>query len=444
MSPLSKFSLPTDLAHCRYAIACMVLALIGLYFLSLIARQVWWQAPVEPFTATYTYTEWMVDYSHGFIRRGLGGEAVKLLGDILGLKLPWAIWVIGLTGLILFLGVMFVAIAAATHVPLLLRLALSVSPLGVPFLGLQGFMTLRKDAWIIVLCIGFFPFLRFIQSKRLKVGLIAIQFSLLVPIAVLLHEAAIFFCLPAAIVLTVLWVKYIEVDVAWRKVILSVGLIGSISAFYGAVRFSILSPEDLIRLCSAWAEAGVPVSCEPPPGALRFMSSMSTDAIQITLNSIATLSLTESFVRMTIGALIIGLHIWILSAVGRIQKDVTSARGLEWALLPMAALFWLLPLFLVAVDWGRFVFVWLSVWTIVLLDPALFARRSAFGNKREEFLTATNIKWERGTYDVSPSLLVVALALGLSGILVHVPHCCTTKLSNVSPVAQGIVHRLLD
>lgn len=344
--------------------------------------------------------DWLIDYSAGFTRRGLLGEGVRQLEVVAGIDRLVATTILQIT-VLLSLAVL-IAVLISSHQRGLTTLLLVASPAFVLFL-LNPLGTMRKEIllWLLVAAV-----LVWSRSKKPLAGkaipwVVAIVF----PVLVMVHEAMLFY---AGFVAVMMWLLVSEGTVAKRTAWVAGAVGGALTAIAGGV--SLLWPTRPgvgAEICATLTGAGY--SDALCSGAIRFLDqdaafSMSrvTDVISdgnylaVYLPVVLLSSLPFFFVR------------W--------SKAMAAALTLSLAMT--------LPLFVVAIDWGRWIVM--SVWLVTMLVL--------------RFDGSPHITVNQVTTATTTLRLGLATPLGVAAFatLWSVPHCCETR------IGFGLIDRFRD
>ena len=334
--------------------------------------------------------DWLIDYSAGFTRRGLLGEGVRQLEVLAGIDRLVATTVLQIT-VLLSLAVL-VAVLIASHRRGLTTLLLVASPAFVLFL-LNPLGTMRKEIVLWLLVAGVLVWSRSQHPHAGKAIPWVVAFAF--PVVVLIHEALLFF---GGFVAVMLWLLASQGTVAKRTAWVAGGVGGVLTAIAGGV--SLLWPTRPgvgAEICATLIGAGY--SDALCSGAIRF------------LDQDAAFSMSRAGEAISNGNyLAVYLPVVLFSSLPfffvRWSKPMAAALTLSFAMT--------LPLFVVAIDWGRWIVI--SVWLVTML-----ALR--FDGSPHITVVAVDKKTTTRRLGLATPLGVAAFAT-----LWSVPHCCEPRI----------------
>jgi hypothetical protein len=399
----------------------------------------------------WTYTGWLIDYSQGFIRRGLSGEIWRLV--------PAAIpplEFIAVFSWILILGVAF------GYVRLLARFWKAYHPLtlfGLLFLPslfifyihdhgaiarqeILGYIPLLLHLLIIEKSIplGGGPELTDVDLKRYWMGLIPLVVILL-PVIILVHEGnfLLFVPLHCMITLTILRMKTPH---RFMRAVLWTGLLylPAVIAFGVVYLSGTPSYPTLLGICNQWAAAGAlrENTCVLPPDKLSG-STLPGGFIpmQWSLGQAATITrmiISMNWIDWAAILPALGICLWYLVRQGvysilifqpfkvfdpQAAKRLIHSFFCKYFLMPLLLS---LPIYLTAYDYGR----WLTVTGINFAMLAISANlpwreylllRKETGEERRFADTPKHLDPRWVFYSVSIAICILAIVLWL-------PHYC--------------------
>lgn len=303
---------------------------------------------------SYGITEWLINYSAGFVRRGWPGELVALLSQASGWQANYiTIWL----SAALFL---WLALLLARRIRGQFPLVLLFSPvlLGLP---LFGDFIIRKDVLgvlLLVCCLG-------IRRCRASFPLRMAALNLVVVAAILSHESFFFYAVPALIVLTLQ-----ELGGGIRCLPAAVALMAPALLAFGLCVIHKGDAATAQVIHDSWGELWRrinPADCclNEPGGSIEGLRWTSSQALELPYNLLSTFS----------GGIYVPLA-WVLSMAAcflllttLVRPHAMGDRGRLAGIL-LFQLCAVLPLFVVGWDFGRWIFFWTSSSLLLYLEGA--------------------------------------------------------------------------
>ncbi len=294
-----------------------------------------WAYSAQPEQARYPVREMLVNYADGFVRRGLSGETALLLSDTFGgPPTAWATAMLVILGAALF--------AACIHLfrlmpndPALLPFVLA--PWGLMFLVYDPDVMIRKEAFgfvlLSILLIG-------ALSRNTKTAIICLLFTcFLMPVAILLHEVNAALGGP---LLIGAWLMTKRHPALTRSVIFC-AIAASVASILATLSILTNSTANPALICAAIQD----LWCHDPFA--YFDDSMDNG---------------RAFVQAQIppSDRAITAVLLSLAALPFIGVRVTAAHPVTIVALALAVALPVLPLFVVAADYGR--------WIMILVFPS--------------------------------------------------------------------------
>lgn len=382
---------------------------IGAAIAAWTALVLWCAVKVVPLDV-YWISYYAADYTHGFVRRGLAGELVRLVpghyfGATLGLR--WLSTAVYLSGLATIAGVVLFSRHRSER-RLLVAMLIPLLPFGVPFAAFSA----RPDLFGGAALALFSSALVFTRSRAVATGWCA-AYGAVIAVLTLMHEAiGLQFALGAVLAIIVLGGALESSRRLGALVAVTPGVISTaVVAVFG--HHDIAS-----RLCAAVPHHLMPnpfATVTSPETLLRFVidgRSSQTDyhdwvcrnvmpnydngivAAIHTVGRIGALGLTVSLI---FGAAAVAVTLWGLGELSGVplRAFVAALQGrMTWV---VAGLLLVTPVFLTGYDWTR----WL---TVVAFDIAIVF--ILFAARRREIEQAPTPKTLRLFI-----LLVIAFAL---------------------------------
>lgn len=343
--------------------------------------------------------DWLIDYSAGFTRRGLLGEAVRRLELGLGVDrilVTTAVQVSVLVALMALVGVL-----VFSHQRGLTTVLLVASPASVLFF-LNPLGTMRKE---ILLWLLFAAVLVWSRSKRPSAGkIIPWVVAGAFPLLVLIHEAMLFY---AGFVAVLLWLLVTEGSVHKTQALWAGAVGGVLTTVAGLM--SLLwptRPNVGAEMCANLVASDY--SDALCSGAIRF------------LDQDAAFSVTRVVDAVTTGNYL-GVYLPVILFSSLPFFFVRWSRPMAIGLAASIAM--TIPLFVVAIDWGRWIVI--SVWLVTLLVLR-------FDGTKPVTVIPINQTKQR--------LFGLASHIGVTSFATiwSVPHCCELR------IGFGLIDRLTD
>jgi hypothetical protein len=303
--------------------------------------------------SSWQMTDWLIDYSGGFVRRGLAGEGILLASRTSGI--PPNLLVIGISLVLFAILTAFLVRSARRFVPL--PLIFSGLLLGAP--AMEG-NAIRKDAMMLlalVLCLWLLQRASRDVAKLAAVNLVGI-------VALLCHESFFFLAVPALVLVAGEQAPQAPRGSTssgfWRGLLsLSPAILamGVISHFHGNAATARAIDADWHGL---WLQADPATCCTAEPQA-------AIDSMQWTLRQGVALS-AESLQQFSHGiwvplAWLVLLALSFFFFLGwlrpRTGQSAQAARE-QLASTMVFQLAMVAPLFVLGRDFGRWIFFWLA------------------------------------------------------------------------------------
>lgn len=308
------------------------------------------------FEPAYTIADWLINYTDGFVRRGLPGEFILLTARLVHIPPPWMVLVVQIA--------VYVALLAGVYKlakPLrrnMLWYAMMFSPAALAFMILAPQNSVRKETLApAVLALTIFLVRRSLSGVSLSVII-----TVLLAALVLSHDA-VFCCFPyifAAVAVGTRSVKYAAKITAAPYVVAAL-LIGLVTRHPGNMSVAIdvcksvggrwIDRDDFRDLCA---------------GAIRHLSWTISKSRQEELANLYYWPLYAVLLVLSLAPFVIALVLLYRKDGLRFEVKVTA-----WIAALSAALS--APLFYLTIDWGR----WIQMQVLCLLLMILFIAQSA-------------------------------------------------------------------
>jgi hypothetical protein len=329
--------------------------------------------PYDP--STFNSNDWLLNYGGGFVRRGLLGDVLISVHQLVPLfSLTRELQIVQI-GMLVLAGILFTQLAlSSSH-----RMAtwLYLSPAGLLWSAYSPGGGLRKE--IIVIIAILFAATACLSSTRLAIVTMNGVAIALTMVAILSWEAAVV-TLPTLLVLQ--WKSLQTFAANSRKAVIGGTFVLSVSL----LGLSILqrgAPGQIREMCSALRQAGVNTvfTCTASGTSYGEFAALTTPLHQQLQAVQDTLPRNLLFV------------VWL--AIGLVPFFVTrwDRRHGWWGALQVLAI---APLFVVATDWGRWIhliIVLLTVMWVIEPPPAKVRRREPSKLKCRTGLVAWSTAW---------------------------------------------------
>lgn len=352
----------------------------------------------------YTYGDWVINYADGFVRRGLGGETVLALSNLTGVSaVHVAMAIISALTVFVFCGLLVILLRNLR----LIDVAIVLAPIALMFGVLDPSEAGRKDliplAVVVASCL--------LMSRRRPLPPLAeLAFTtVLGSIGMLVHETTLFYLAPL-FVLHLVRIEESERRVAGRIWLMLAG--GLLCALFVLIAASAKVDLSTIRLMCARLADAAPQACESFDGAIGWLRAPASYGIGTVKAQLAAGTLPSVYGLPLILALVYMLayasRFTLAAGVGASLLGGRLRFAFQPVVLVLVFFAATVPLYILAIDWGR----WLMVWFVcgfVFLKTALglgvLERRDGpvVGRLTEAHL---------------------ALALLIGALFWSTPHCC--------------------
>lgn len=304
----------------------------------------------------WSHGDWLISYSQGFVRRGLLGEVLFNLSDLT--SVPAGVLV--LTIQIVATGIFFVGLAACiTNSELTVSsIALLLIPMSFAYVLVDPASAGRKEILLFALAVAW----QRIEAKAIALGYVHFLFGFLALFLVLSHEGFVFY-LPLLILISV----FSNPDLGWLQILQRAMILGlpSVTAVLAiSITDSRATPQGLCEplLMAGYAE----YTCS---GAVHLAAESGLSGINYGLSWLSNFP-PNYFLYIGLGAIYWTL-VWacFLTVISTRQFAIGRTGVVTLAL---AAVISTLPIFVIAVDWGRYMQIAILLFSLALITP--FAR----------------------------------------------------------------------
>ena len=304
--------------------------------------------------ASYQLTEWMINYSGGFVRRGLPGSLVGICSDAIGVQANHLI--IGFSSFCYLLLVIWLLRRSTPTFPA--ALILSCIVMGFP--AYQD-SVVRKDCLGLLLLVGCLA----IDRSRLPRPAIILALNLLAGLAILSHETFVFYAL-AGFVFFGRGDEQSPTSIGFFR--RGLVLLPAAGCFLLTVVFHG-TPGQAEAVNDSWLplwriiDPGNP-GLETPSAAIQALGWSSAQGLSLSLYML-TSGLYQPTAWAIVFATSFGLVILFTGQDADCSASVPMTLRVRVTALLLAQLTFISPLFLLGVDYGRWLFLWVAS-TIIL------------------------------------------------------------------------------
>jgi len=295
------------------------------------------------FPYQYVYTEWLINYEGGFVKRGLGGQIILEITKIFKLKLEYATLILQTLGYSLFF-YFFYQFTKKIEKNFFWYLII-FSPLLIvyPLIVLEALG--RKDIFVI----SFFLIFTFLKQKNIHA--VIYSFYIIFFISTLIHEITIFY------IFHYLFVIYLKINFLKKKI--EIKNIYYIFLFlFLLIFFNIYLSKfvDLDKMVSIYSEYNIKITTQS--GAISWLKPSFVSIMEGTLKAI---SLKSIFKYLVIYFLALFPFIFFL----RTKKNYNKYLSIKFIILTFFLL--LIPMHLLIYDWGRVAYISMNFLTIIII-----------------------------------------------------------------------------
>jgi hypothetical protein len=404
----------------------------------------------------WTETEWLISYDGGFVRRGLAGTVIAFLHSSLGIDAHVTIAVLSY--------ILFAAVAVALvarigrmeRIDLLTLVILLFLPSLVLFQAIDpGGFGRKEGLFVLLFALNLVLVERVLAARWRGEGQEttrwystrgAVLLNLIaIPIA-LTHEAILFAVIPVSVLVTARAMDGISTRPHLRALMFwSPAMIAAGSGFIWNGSSGVAD-----AICRDWVARGVP-DCLGDARAIGAIGWTGKELFHPLSGRLG-----QAIGEAAVWGLVIGICCILLAvATSRVfaamsEDERSHEAGSDWAvagsvrvvgrylILPLLAA---IPLWVFALDWGRWFWVAAVCYALVLTSPRLLARE--VGPARTSRTAPSTWRWVlaigRGSRALAGSPAAWVLALYAS-LVMRLPHCCLTW----NALTGGLVKSLVD
>jgi hypothetical protein len=295
------------------------------------------------FPYQYVYTEWLISYEGGFVKRGLGGQIILEITKIFKLKLEYATLIIQTLGYFLYFFLFYQFIKKIKINFFWYLIIFTPLLLVYPLVVLEALG--RKDIFIIT----FFLIFTFLKQKSKHE--IIYSFYIIFFISTLIHEITIFY------IFHYLLVIFLKINFLKEKInIKNIFHILIFLFFLIFINIHLSKFADLDKMVSTYAEYNIEITTQS--GAISWLKLSFVSIMQGTLNAI---TLKSIFKYLIIYFLAFFPFIFFLKT----KKNFN--RYLNIKFITFISFLLLIPMHLLIYDWGRVAYISINFFTIIII-----------------------------------------------------------------------------
>lgn len=183
----SQFSMSSNRAHRLLDLASR--HLLRLFMAALVLAALFYSVYDVFFSPGYSIADWLINYSDGFVRRGLIGQGILLASHATHIPSPWLVVVVQLVIYCAFLRGVYLLAAPLRRGPL--WYAMLFSPAALAFMILSPLNTVRKEMLAPAALVAVI----FLVRRKPPALVLSLTISVLFAVMVLSHDS-LYCCLP--------------------------------------------------------------------------------------------------------------------------------------------------------------------------------------------------------------------------------------------------------
>lgn len=329
---------------------------LQLLMIALVVTAIFYSVYDLCFAPAYPIADWLINYSQGFVRRGLPGEFILLAARAVHIPPPWMVVLVQIA--------IYAALLAGVYklaAPLrrnMLWYAMLFSPAALAFMILAPLNTVRKEEMAPAALAAAI----FIVRRRPPAAVLSVSITALIAVLVLSHDA-LFCCIPYL---------FAAVAVGTRRLKYSAGVMAAPCAvavlLMNILRHHLGDESVAIGVCKSvggrWIETDDYRNlCA---GAIKHLSWTLTNTREEELANLHYWPLYTLLLLLSLAPFVIALV--VLYRKDRLHFEV---KVITWIAVLCALLS--TPLFYLTIDWGR----WIQMQVVCLLLMILFAAQRA-------------------------------------------------------------------
>lgn len=326
---------------------------------------------------SYQYEDWLINYSNGFVRRGIIGEFLIQFSEFSGVNLQILVFIL-LILLLFFLYYYSFKLFSKIRINLI-YLFLIFSPYFFIFYLANHNAGIRKEFFLFIF-FGLIASIINLQNLKKKLWV----FSVFFPFLIFIHEA-IFFYLPIYIMVLLALISNKNHDLILKQIFITV--LFSIIIFY--LSFIFKGSEGHVKIICESLKTHVKETCFFG-GAINHLKDKLAPSVKLVmyehnLKSLAQWTLISLYSFAPILYLLKKIKFQKNNLIEKYSKIETKKFFLIGIILSFVGI---LPLFVVAFDWGR----WLSMYYHTLAFFIIFLHKNKIIFLKTKFIKKINFR----------------------------------------------------
>jgi hypothetical protein len=295
------------------------------------------------FPYQYVYTEWLISYEGGFVKRGLGGQIILEITKIFKLKLEYATLLIQTLGYFLYFFFFYQFVKKIKINFFWYLIIFTPLLLAYPLVVLEALG--RKDIFVI----SFFLIFTFVKQKSKHE--IIYSFYIIFFISTLIHEITIFY------IFHYLLVIFLKINFLKEKINIKTILHILVFLFFLVfINIHVSKFVDLDKMVSIYAEYNIEITTQS--GAISWIKPSLASILQGTMNAI---TLESIFKYLIIYFLAFFPFIFFLKT----KKNFNKYLNIKF--ITFISFILLIPMHLLIYDWGRIAYISINFFTIIII-----------------------------------------------------------------------------
>ena len=323
--------------------------IVLVYFLYLIFAHLFFlNLHLEQFPLKYVFTDWLINYEGGFIRRGLLGQIVFSISTITSYELKDIIFLIQSLGYIIYLGLILNFLRKIEINFFWILIIFSTISFLYPISELEALG--RKDIYII-LCFLVFTYLNFGSLSKL-----IFAFFIIFTISSLIHEISLFY-LPYYLFIIYLKSSFQLQEKIELKYVLIIFLY---LIFLSYLNFFISSNADITKIISSYETFGL--NLDTTHGAFSWLLKPLNEHLFSIFKNISFISIVRYLYIILINVFVIVYFIKLK------HKLIVFSKEFKITNIFFGFIFLSLPIYFLVLDWGRVTYITFNFMLILVIS----------------------------------------------------------------------------